>query len=539
MLEAKQLVRSLVEAFGDPDAIGALLTDDAEWWITPTVGVLASPSVGRDAIVASMRVIFTELWSEAAVDVHHVIAEGDIAAARFTLRAKAHFAELRPYENEYTVWAHRSGDRIDQVWEYLDTAWVSEQLSAVAVENLGSIFADPVAYADPAGWHATAKRIRDESPILKVSLPDFPVFWAITKHGDVMEIERNPDTFTNAPMPTLSPKANLGAMDQTPVKTLVQMDGEVHKANRNVVNDWFKAGNVKQMQARIDVLAKHYVDRMAAMGGRCDFVNDVALHYPLQVILSILGLPEEDYGRMLKLTQELFGAEDPEIARIGEDQSMFEVLLDFVDYFNALASDRRARPTDDLASVIANAEIGGAPLADMDMLGHFLIIATAGHDTTSSSISGGLLALMEHRDQLKLLQAEPDLIDNAADELIRYVSPVKHFMRTCRQPFTLRDVTFEPGDLLYLSYASANRDDEVFADPFRLDVRRPNAASHLAFGFGRHFCLGAHIARMEIRALFKELLPRLEYIELAGEPTWIKAHFVQGPKSIPISYQLR
>jgi cytochrome P450 len=242
---------------------------------------------------------------------------------------------------------------------------------------------------------------------------------------------------------------------------------------------------------------------------------------------------------MLKLTQELFGAEDPEIARIGEDQSMFEVLLDFVDYFNALASDRRARPTDDLASVIANAEIGGAPLADMDMLGHFLIIATAGHDTTSSSISGGLLALIEHRDQLKLLQAEPDLIDNAADELIRYVSPVKHFMRTCRQPFTLRDVTFEPGDLLYLSYASANRDDEVFADPFRLDVRRPNAASHLAFGFGRHFCLGAHIARMEIRALFKELLPRLEYIELAGEPTWIKAHFVQGPKSIPISYQLR
>ena len=136
----------------------------------------------------------------------------------------------------------------------------------------------------------------------------------------------------------------------------------------------------------------------------------------------------------------------------------------------------------------------------MDMLGHYLIIATAGHDTTSNSIGGGLLALLEQRDQLELLQAQPELIDHAADELIRFVTPVKHFMRTCQEPFTLRDVTFQPGDRLYLSYASANRDDEVFPDPFRLDVRRENAASHLAFGFGRHFCLGAHLARMEIRA---------------------------------------
>ena len=132
---------------------------------------------------------------------------------------------------------------------------------------------------------------------------------------------------------------------------------------------------------------------------------------------------------------------------------------------------------------------------------------------------------------------EPELIDNA-DELIRYVSPVKHFMRTCHEPFTLRDVTFQPGDLTMLSYASANRDDEVFPQPMRLDVRR-DAANHLAFGFGRHFCLGAHLARMEIRAIFKELLPRLEHVELAGEPTWIHEYFVQGPKSIPITYRLR
>jgi cytochrome P450 len=412
-------------------------------------------------------------------------------------------------------------------------------MTATSIESLGTIFTDAAAYADPAAWHATARRIRQESPILKVDVDGFPEFWAITKHADVMEIERNPEIFTNEPLPTLAPSANVEAAADAPVKTLIQMDGDEHKTQRGIVNDWFKPGNVKRMQDRVDELAKVYVDRMAAMGGRCDFVNDVALHFPLQVILSILGLPEDDYARMLKLTQELFGAEDPDIARLGEDVSMFEVIMDFVNYFTALANDRRARPTDDLASVIANAEVDGQPLPDMDMLGHYVIIATAGHDTTSNSIGGGLLGLMENPGQLDLLRTQPDLIHNAADELIRYVSPVKHFLRTCQQPFTLRDVTFQPGDRLLLSYASANRDDEVFPDPMRLDVQRENAASHLAFGFGRHFCLGAHLARMEVRSLFAELLPRLEHVELAGEPTWIHAYFVQGPKSIPLSYEMR
>jgi cytochrome P450 len=192
-----------------------------------------------------------------------------------------------------------------------------------------------------------------------------------------------------------------------------------------------------------------------------------------------------------------------------------------------------------LASVIANAEIDGRSLPDMDTLGHYVIIATAGHDTTSSVIGGGLLALLDHPEQLALLQADPTLIHSAADELIRYVSPVKHFMRTCREPFTVGGVAFQPGDHLLLSFASANRDESVFSDASHLDVRRENAASQLAFGFGRHFCLGAHLARMEIRAIFRELLGRAERVELDGEPTWIRANFVQGPKSIPISYQLR
>jgi cytochrome P450 len=407
------------------------------------------------------------------------------------------------------------------------------------LENAGRIFAEPSAYADPVTWHAIAKRLREEAPISLVDIPEYQPFWAITKYADVMEIERNAEIFTNAPSPALATRAAMAQDAGGQMNTLVQMDGDEHKGHRNLVNDWFKPGNVKKMQDRVDELATQFVDKMAGMGGRCDFANDVAMHYPLQVILSILGLPEEDHQKMLKLTQELFGAEDPDIGRAGEDHSVLEVMMDFVGYFTGLAADRRSNPTGDLASVIANAELNGSPLPDMDVFGFYLIIATAGHDTTSNSIAGGLLALLENRDQYDLLRANPELVDGAADELIRYVSPVKHFVRTCREPFTLRDVTFQPGDVTLLSYASANRDDEVFPDPFRLDVTRANASSHLAFGFGRHFCLGAHLARMEVRAIFRELLARLESIDLDGDVTFVQSRLVSGPKKLPIKYALR
>lgn len=409
---------------------------------------------------------------------------------------------------------------------------------APELHALGRIFADPAAYGDPEAWHAAAKRLREEAPILKVSLPDYPEFFAITKHADVMEIERHPEVFTNAPNPVLSTKADMRAGEEggAAVNTLISMDGEDHRAHRNLVNDWFRPGNVKKLQERVQELAAKAVDHMQSLGGQCDFARDVAMHYPLQVILSILGLPESDFGRMLKLTQELFGAEDPDIGRAASDGSVLAVVLDFVSYFSDLANDRRAHPGTDLASVIANAQLNGAPLPDMDVFGFYLIIATAGHDTTTNSIGGGLHALMEHPDQLALLQAQPELIDNATDELIRYVTPVKHFLRTCQAPFTLRDTTFQPGDVVLMSFASANRDDEVFTDPFSLDVRRPNQGSHVAFGFGQHFCLGAHLARLEIRTLFKELITRIDTVELAGEPTFLQARLVSGPKTLPVRY---
>ena len=405
----------------------------------------------------------------------------------------------------------------------------------------GRIFADPSAYGDPVAWHETAAYLRRESPITRVSLPGYDDFWAVTRHADIMEIDRNPEIFTNAPYPTIGPIASRPSEAEggSPVNTLIQMDGQEHKDHRNIVNEWFKPASIKRMNERVAALATQYVDRMADMGGECDFANDIAMHYPLQVILSILGLPEEDHLKMLQLTQELFGAEDPDIGRAGEDAGVLQVLLDFVEYFTGLAADRRNHPTDDLASVIANAVINGDPIADMDVMGFYLIVATAGHDTTSNSIAGGLLALLENPDQLDLLRSDPDLIDRAADELIRYVSPVKHFLRHCQSPYTVRGVTFEPGDVALLSFASGNRDEEVFEDPFRLDVRRANASSHLAFGFGRHFCLGAHLARLEIRAFFREMIERLETIELAAPPTFVQSNLVSGPKTLPVRYRFR
>ncbi|HWE55390.1 MAG TPA: cytochrome P450 [Acidimicrobiales bacterium] len=407
--------------------------------------------------------------------------------------------------------------------------------------DLGRIFADPAFYADPAAWHESAAILRRESPITKVTIPGYEDFWAVTKHADIMEIERNPDVFTNAPYPTIGPIASRpnNAEGGNPVNTLIQMDGKEHKDHRNIVNEWFKPASIKRMNDRVAELATQFVDRMEAMDGECDFANDIAMHYPLQVILSILGLPEEDHLKMLKLTQELFGAEDPDIGRAGEDGAILQVLLDFVAYFTTLAADRRSHPTEDLASVIANAMIDGDPLADMDVMGFYLIVATAGHDTTSNSLAGGLLALLENPDQSELLQADPGLVAHATDELIRYVSPVKHFLRHCQEPYEVRGVSFRPGDVALLSFASGNRDDDVFDAPFRLDVQRANASSHLAFGFGRHFCLGAHLARLEIRAFFRELLTRVRTIELAGTPTFVQSNLVSGPKTLPIRFQFR
>jgi cytochrome P450 len=413
-------------------------------------------------------------------------------------------------------------------------------MGELSLEEAGRVFVEPAAYADEKRFHEACALLRREDPVHRVDVEGFYPFWAITRHADVMEIERQHERFLNAPRPLLGPKEgdDQRAITGDPLRTLIHMDAPDHPVYRHIAADWFLPKSLSRLDARMAELAKRYVDRMVELDGECDFVTDVAVHYPLYVILSILGLPEDDFPRLLKLTQELFGAADPELQRGSTPEELMQTLQDFFQYFLALTENRRAKPTDDLASVIANATVGDREIDIFEAVSYYVIIATAGHDTTSSSIAGGLHALLEHPEQLQRLRDDQSLVTTAVDEMIRWVTPVKQFMRTATDDYELRGVQIAAGDSILLSYPSANRDEDVFKDADTFDVgREPN--KHLAFGFGAHYCLGAQLARMEGRALYNELIPRLRSIELAGEPSYMHTLFVGGPKHLPIRYSLR
>jgi cytochrome P450 len=414
---------------------------------------------------------------------------------------------------------------------------------SLTLEDAGRALADPAVYADDRRLHEALTLLRRADPVHRVEAPGYNPFWAVTRHADIMEVERQHGLFVNAPRPLLA-TAELDEVNRLrqeqgmALRTLVHIDDPDHRVLRAIGADWFRPRAMRALESRVRELARRYVDRMAELGGECEFVQQIAVKFPLYVILSLLGLPESDFDRMLRLTQELFGGDDDERQRGTSPAEKLQVLFDFFAYFQELTAARRARPTDDLASTIANARVDGEPLNDLDTASYYVIIATAGHDTTSSTISGGLHALIENPGELARLRADPGLMPLAVDEMIRWTTPVKEFMRTATDDCELRGVPIRKGDALLLSYPSANRDEDVFADPFRFDVARdPN--KHLAFGFGVHYCLGAALARIEVRAFFEELLPRLGSIELAGEPRGIATTFVGGLKRLPVRYTLR
>jgi cytochrome P450 len=405
------------------------------------------------------------------------------------------------------------------------------------------VLADPSAYTDDERLHTALGKLRATNPVAWVDHPPYRPFWAITKHADIMAIERDNDLFISAPRPLLTPadaddlrKAQQDA--GTGMRTLVQMDGPYHRKVRAIGANWFRPTAMRNLKAQVDQLAKCYIDKMREIGPACDFVTDIAADFPLYVILSLLGLPESDFPRMQTLTQELFGRDDAEYQRGHEPQAVLAVMQDFLDYFATLTASRRQNPAGDLASAIANGRIDGEPLSDVDTASYYVIIASAGHDTTKDAISGGLHALIQNPGELGRLKQDLTLMPTAVEEMIRWTTPVKEFMRTATADTTVRGVDIAEGEAVYLAYVSGNRDEEVFDDPFRFDIGRdPN--KHLAFGYGVHFCLGAALARMEISSLYRELLPRLESIELAGKPELSATTLVGGLKHLPIRYSLK
>ena len=373
-----------------------------------------------------------------------------------------------------------------------------------------------------------------------VEAPTVNPFYVVTRYADVKAVEADSAVFLNGPRSILFTKESDEKIqrDGHLLKMLVNMDGAEHAGHRRFVADWFRPKNLEPLEARLTSLAEESVQRMIDAGGECDFAREIAMPFPLEVILAMLGLPESDYPRMLTLTQEIFAPEDPEQARSPEMlASMMATVQDFMTYFAQLSASRVAVPTDDLASAIAHGEIDGVPISLEEQIGHYALIATAGHDTTSSAMSGGLLALIEHPEQLRRLQEDSSLLDSAVEEILRWTTPVKHFMRTATEDVEVGGTLVRAGQDVLLSYWSANFDEEVFEDPFTFDIgRSPN--KHLSFGFGAHYCLGATMARRELRALFAELVPRINHIELAGRPDYTLATFVSGLRRLPIRYEL-
>lgn len=403
---------------------------------------------------------------------------------------------------------------------------------------------NPVVMGAEDSMHALFTALRDDQPIAYFEHEEYEPFWVLTRHEDIKYISQNNDKFINNPRTVIMPQAFEQALleqfgTRNGLETLIHMDNPKHRKLRNVTREWFKPTPIDNLTPMVKEIAVEFVDKMEAMGGECDFVKDIALLYPLRVIMKILGVVPEEEPMMLKLTQELFGSQDPDMGRgDAEEPSMDDgmgVLLDFFAYFKDVVEDRRKNPTDDLATVLANAKVDGEYMQELDLISYFIITATAGHDTTSATTGGGMKAFLQFPDQMEKLRADPSLAKSAAKEMIRWVSPVRHMMRTATEDADFHGQTIKAGESLSLWYPSANRDEREIENPFEFNIERENR-NHLAFGYGGHMCLGQHLAILEVAIFYNELLSRLKSIELAGEPEWVEAVFVGGLKSLPVKY---
>ena len=410
----------------------------------------------------------------------------------------------------------------------------------------GKHLVEPRSYMERGYPWAEWKQLRQEAPVHWFEPEGWMPFWAITKHADIIEISKQPEIFLNAPGMTAIREEQWKqqqAGNFMQMRTIINMDQPDHRKFRKVASPYFTPRGLRRLDEIVDVSARELVDALGREG-ECDFVRDIASLHPLRVLASILGVPREDEPFILKLTNELFGAEDPEFQRGAmktpeERQATMRALgMDFFNYFSKVMESRRAKPSDDLASVIANARVDGEPMNVIDTMGYCLIVFTAGHETTRGGIGGGMLALLENPEERARWAKGGVDTATAIDEIIRYVTPVNHMQRTAAADYTLRGQRIEKGDRLILFYGSANRDEEIFerGDELHLD-RDPNP--HLAFGIGEHFCIGSHLARKTTSALYHELLPRLEHVELAGKPERTASNLVPGLKHLPIRYRIK
>jgi len=403
------------------------------------------------------------------------------------------------------------------------------------------------AYAEKGIPHDLWTRLRAESPVHRCNPAGFAPFWAITKHADICEISKQPEIFSSAGGIAVIREAEEAAVrggDEGfgAMRVIIEMDPPEHRGYRGVTSPVFTPRAIKALDAAIDKSAREVVDKLAGETGEgeCDFASDVAAAHPLRILSTMLGVPRENEPDILRLTNELFGSDDPDLQRDGVDRKQASMALGIELYqlFDKIIQDRRANPRDDLASLLANGTIDGEPMGMMETVGYYLITFSAGHDTTKNALVGGMQAFLQHPEQFEKLKQHPELVESAVEEVVRWTSPVNHMMRTATEDYVLREQPIKKDERVVMFYASANRDEEIFEDPFEFRIdRRPNR--HLGFGIGEHFCLGANLARRSQRALLLELSRRMDWAELAGEPEQIHSGFVVGLKKLPMRYRIK
>jgi len=398
----------------------------------------------------------------------------------------------------------------------------------------------PGIYARDGYPHEFWTRLRAEDPVHWWDRTEGVPFWAVTKHADIVSIGKQPDKWVSGPRLTISHMPEPETNEFPP--TLIQLDPPKHGQYRQLVSKRFTPRFFGRMHGDIERIGKEIVDALIQDkdGGECDFVQEVSAPLPIAVIAWMLGVPKSDWRLLFDWTNAIIGSQDPEYQVEGKDfretamDSMRELFL----YFSKLVEEKKKNPADDLVTLFANAEIDGEKLPPMDVLAWCLIIVVAGNETTRNGTTGGMLAFIEHQDQMRKLQADMSLLDSAVEEVVRWTTPIIHFARTATEDVELRGKTIKEGESVALFYPSANRDEEIFEDPFAFRIDR-NPNRHLGFGVGEHFCLGAHVARFELKIAYKYLLPRIDEIELAGEPERLYSSLVGGIKHLPIRYKLK
>jgi cholest-4-en-3-one 26-monooxygenase len=389
---------------------------------------------------------------------------------------------------------------------------------------------DPDSFADGVP-HDYFRRLRRESPV--AFMPEHrggPGFWAVTRYREVVQVSKHPELFCSSQGTNVEDQS--GEQLARLQTILINMDPPQHVKYRRLVKRGFTPRRIAAMAPHVRELAREVVDRVAHKG-ECDFVAQVAAELPLLVICELMGVPRDDRHLVFELSNRLIGFDDPEFQRSPEDAE--QAAAEMWAYAHHLGQQRRVRPGDDLVSDLVSGEVDGHRLDELSFNNFFLLLAVAGNETTRNALSGGLLALMEHRDQWERLLREPGLLDSAVDEIVRWVSPVLHFRRTATRDTVLGGIEIGAEDKVVIWYSSANRDETAFAMPDVFDVgRTPNP--HLGFGIGEHFCLGSHLARLEIRLLLEQILRRLPDIELAAPPRRLRSNFIHGIKEMPVRF---